>query len=109
MNDIERHLSDFYAANRDTVRSKRPADVVKSTLLDIMANGTAIQVFREKLVDFRGESPTRIVVTVRRQRLNAGWSGVQRLFPVSQLETAIVYANKLAQNEISRQSLVAIA
>ena len=108
MNNTERLFSEYFHAKRENSRRKRPAREMKTTLLDVQTNGTVISVFKEKSILNCGPS-IRIVVAVRRQRFGFGWSGLQKLFPVSQLETAILYANKLAQNEISRQSLVAIA
>ncbi|HBR4931469.1 TPA: hypothetical protein MAM93_004917 [Klebsiella pneumoniae] len=80
-----------------------------TTLLDIVANGTAIRVFKESAASFDNGVSRRVVVSVRRSKLKSGWTAVQKIFPISQLETAILYANKMAQKEISRESLAAIA
>lgn len=109
MNNTERLLSAYYATKRNEFKEKRKTNLSSITLLDVVANGTAIRVFKENSTSFDCGVSRRIVVSVRRSKLKSGWSAVQKIFPISQLETAIVYANKMAQKEISRESLAAIA
>lgn len=108
MNNTERLLSSYYATQRNDFKEKRKTNLSSITLLDIVANGTAIRVFKESAASFDNGVSRRVVVSVRRFS-SAGWTAVQKIFPISQLETAIVYANKMAQKEISRESLAAIA
>ncbi len=109
MNNTERLLSSYYATQRNEFKEKRKTNLSSVTLLDIVANGTAIRVFKESTASFDNGVSSRVVVSVRRSKLKSGWAAVQKIFPISQLETAIVYANKMAQKEISRESLAAIA
>lgn len=109
MNNTERLLSSYYATQRNEFKEKRKTNLSSVTLLDIVANGTAIRVFKENTASFDNGVSSRVVVSVRRSKLKSGWTAVQKIFPISQLETAIVYANKMAQKEISRESLAAIA
>ncbi|SWZ02908.1 Uncharacterised protein [Klebsiella pneumoniae] len=109
MNNIERLLSSYYATQRNEFKEKRKTNLSCVTLLDIVANGTVIRVFKESTASFDNGVSRRVVVSVRRSKLKSGWTAVQKIFPISQLETAIVYANKMAQKEISRESLAAIA
>lgn len=109
MNNTERLLSSYYATQRNEFKGKRKTNLSCVTLLDIVANGTVIRVFKESTASFDSGVSHRVVVSVRRSKLKSGWTAVQKLFPISQLETAILYANKMAQKEISRESLAAIA
>lgn len=109
MNNTERMLSSYYAMQRNEFKEKRKTNLSCITLLDIVANGTVIRVFKESTASFDSGVSRRVVVSVRRSKLKSGWTAVQKLFPISQLETAILYANKMAQKEISRESLAAIA
>lgn len=109
MNNTERLFAAYYATQRNTFKEERNSLVSIVTLLDIVANGSAIRVFKESTVSFDDGISRRVVVSVRRSKLKSGWTAVQRIFPISQLETAILYANKMAQKEISRESLAAIA
>lgn len=109
MNNTERLLSSYYATQRNEFKEKRKTNLSCVTLLDIVANGTVIRVFKESTASFDSGVSRRVVVSVRRSKLKSGWTAVQKLFPISQLETAILYANKMAQKEISRESLAAIA
>ncbi len=109
MNNTERLLTSYYATQRNEFKEKRKTNLSSVTLLDIVANGTAIRVFKENTASFDNGVSSRVVVSVRRSKLKSGWAAVQKIFPISQLETAIVYANKMAQKEISRESLAAIA
>lgn len=109
MTYTENLFSAYHAAKREEFKASRMTVVPGLTLLDILANGTAVRVFKENVCNSAGLVSQRVVVNVRRTRLKAGWSGVQKIFPISQLETAILYANKMAQKEISRVSLAAIA
>lgn len=109
MNNTERLLSSYYATQRNDFKEKRKTNLSSTTLLDIVANGTAIRVFKESAASFDNGVSRRVVVSVRRSKLKSGWAAVQKIFPISQLETAILYANKMAQKEISRESLAAIA
>lgn len=109
MNNIERLLSSYYATQRNEFKEKRKTNLSCVTLLDIVANGTVIRVFKESTASFDNGVSRRVVVSVRRSKLKSGWTAVQKIFPISQLETAILYANKMAQKEISRESLAAIA
>nr|UVY41849.1 MAG: hypothetical protein [Bacteriophage sp.] len=109
MNNTDRLFSAYHIAKRAEFKETRKTNTSSLTLLDILANGTAIRVFKECSVSFDSGSSHRVVVSVRRSGLKSGWSAVQRIFPISQLETAILYANKMAQKEISRESLAAIA
>ncbi|WP_256682401.1 hypothetical protein [Klebsiella grimontii] len=109
MNNTERLFSAYHTAKRADFKATSKTITSSLTLLDILANGTAIRVFKECSVSFESGLSPRVVVSVRRSRLKSGWSAVQRIFPISQLETAILYANKMAQKEISRESLAAIA
>lgn len=109
MNNTERQLSSYYATQRNEFKEKRKTNLSSVTLLDIVANGTVIRVFKESTASFDSGVSRRVVVSVRRSKLKSGWTAVQKLFPISQLETAILYANKMAQKEISRESLAAIA
>lgn len=108
MNNTERLLSAYYATKRNEFKEKRKTNLSSVTLLDVVANGTVIRVFKENTVSFDSGVSRRVVVSVRRFS-SAGWTAVQKIFPISQLETAILYANKMAQKEISRESLAAIA
>lgn len=109
MNKTERLFSAYHAAKREGFKETRKTNVSSTTLLDILANGTAIRVFKESVSSIESGVSRRVVVSVRHRRLSSGWSAVQQIFPISQLETAILYANKMAQKEISRESLAAIA
>lgn len=109
MNNTERLLSSYYATQRNEFKEKRKTNLSCVNLLDIVANGTVIRVFKESTASFDSGVSRRVVVSVRRSKLKSGWTAVQKLFPISQLETAILYANKMAQKEISRESLAAIA
>lgn len=109
MNNTERLFAAYYATQRNTFKEERNSIVSIVTLLDIVANGSAIRVFKESTVSFDDGISRRVVVSVRRSKLKSGWTAVQKIFPISQLETAILYANKMAQKEISRESLAAIA
>ena len=109
MNNTERLFAAYYATQRNTFKEERNSLVSIVTLLDIVANGTAIRVFKESAASFDNGVSRRVVVSVRRSKLKSGWTAVQKIFPISQLETAILYANKMAQKEISRESLAAIA
>ncbi|MEG8915507.1 hypothetical protein U4S76_08315 [Klebsiella pneumoniae] len=109
MNNTERLFAAYYATQRNTFKEERNSLVSIVTLLDIVANGSAIRVFKESTASFDNGVSSRVVVSVRRSKLKSGWAAVQKIFPISQLETAIVYANKMAQKEISRESLAAIA
>lgn len=109
MNNTERLFSAYHTAKRKEFKETRKTNLSSLTLLGILANGTAIRVFKESATSFDNGVSRRVVVSVRRTHLKSGWSAVQKIFPISQLETAILYANKMAQKEISRESLAAIA
>lgn len=109
MTNTERLFAAYYATQRNTFKEKRNNLVSIVTQLDIVANGSAIRVFKESTVSFDDGISRRVVVSVRRHQHKSGWTAVQKIFPVSQLETAILYANKMAQIVISRESLAAIA
>ncbi|SBW72890.1 Uncharacterised protein [Klebsiella pneumoniae] len=109
MNNTERLFAAFYATQRNTFKEERNSLVSIVTLLDIVANGSAIRVFKESTVSFDDGISRRVVVSVRRSKLKSGWTAVQKIFPISQLETAILYANKMAQKEISRESVAELS
>ncbi|HHT4259150.1 TPA: hypothetical protein ACTYZB_004817 [Klebsiella variicola] len=108
MNNTERLLSAYYATKRNEFKEKRKTTLSSLTLLDIIANGSAVRVFKESVGCFDEGISNRVVVSVRR-RHGSGWVAVQKMFPVLQLETAILYANKMAQKVISIESVSAIA
>ena len=87
---------------------EKPALVAEITLLDIVANGTSIRLFRETAVSFDKNTFTRYVMNVRRQR-GKGWMAFQRMWPEHQLELALMEVNRVAQQEIQRASVMAIA
>lgn len=89
-------------------RKEKPTAMPQLTLLDIIANGTAIRLFKETLVSFDNGSRTRYVMSVRRQR-GRGWVSKQMIWPEEELELALLEANKAAQQEIQRVSLQATA
>lgn len=89
-------------------RKVKPNVVSQLTLLDIIANGTAIRLFEETLVSFDNVSRARYVMSVRRQS-GRGWMAKQLIWPEGELESALLEANKVAQQEIQRASLMATA
>lgn len=89
-------------------RKEKPTVMSQLTLLDIIANGTAIRLFKETLVSFDNGSRTRYVMSVRRQS-GRGWMAKQIIWPEGELEQALLEANKVAQQEIQRASLLATA
>lgn len=94
--------------DKDQKRKEKPALVAQLTLLDIVANGTSIRLFRETAVSFDKNTITRYVMNVRRQR-GKGWVAFQRMWPEHQLELALMEVNRVAQQEIQRASVMAIA
>ncbi|ENL8728930.1 hypothetical protein AB6I73_003890 [Citrobacter amalonaticus] len=89
-------------------RKEKPAVLNQLTLLDVIANGTAIRLFKETLASFESGSRTRYVLSVRRQN-GRGWQSRQDIWPEGELEQALLAANKVAQQEIQRASLLATA
>ncbi len=89
-------------------RKEKPTAMSQLALLDIIANGTAIRLFKETLVSFDNGSRTRYVMSVRRQS-GRGWMAKQIIWPEGGLEQALLEANKAAQQEIQRASLLATA
>lgn len=89
-------------------RKEKPTLMGHLTLLDIVANGTSIRLFREKAITFDAGNFTRYVMVVRRQR-GRGWMSVQKMWPEDQLEPALMEANRVAQQEIQRASVQAVA
>ncbi|CAH3952106.1 hypothetical protein I9Y19_004053 [Citrobacter freundii] len=89
-------------------RKEKPTAMNQLTLLDIIANGTAIRLFKETLVSFDNGSRTRYVMSVRRPS-GRGWMAKQIIWPEGELEQALLEANKVAQQEIQRASLLATA
>lgn len=89
-------------------RKEKPTAMSQLTLLDIIANGTAIRLFKETLVSFDNGCRTRYVMSVRRQN-GGGWMAKQIIWPEGELEHALLEANKVAQQEIQRVSLLATA
>lgn len=51
--------------DKDQKRKEKPALVAQLTLLDIVANGTSIRLFRETAVSFDKNTFTRYVMNVR--------------------------------------------
>lgn len=84
-------------------RKEKPTVMSQLTLLDIIANGTAIRLFKETLVSFDNGSRTRYVMSVRRQS-GRWWMAKQIIWPEGELEQALLEANKVAQQEIQRAS-----
>ncbi|ELY2528061.1 hypothetical protein SMZ85_003928 [Cronobacter sakazakii] len=89
-------------------RKDKPAVLGSITLLDIVANGTVIRLFKETLVSFDNGSRTRYVMNVRRHS-GKGWVAKQVIWPESDLELALLEVNKVAQQEIQRATTLAIA
>jgi hypothetical protein len=89
-------------------RKDKPAVLGSITLLDIVANGTAIRLFKETVVVFGETSRKRIVMNVRRHS-GKGWVAKQVIWPESDLELALLEVNKVAQQEIQRATTLAIA
>ncbi len=89
-------------------RKDKPAVLGSITLLDIVANGTAIRLFKETVVVFGETSRKRIVMNVRRHS-GKGWVAKQVIWPASDLELALLEVNKVAQQEIQRATTLAIA
>lgn len=89
-------------------RKDKPAVLGSITLLDIVANGTAIRLFKETVVVFGDTSRKRIVMNVRRHS-GKGWVAKQVIWPASDLELALLEVNKVAQQEIQRATTLAIA
>ncbi|EEO1593027.1 MULTISPECIES: hypothetical protein [Citrobacter] len=87
---------------------EKPAVLSQLTLLDIIANGTAIRLFKETFVSFDNGSRARYVMSVRRQN-RRGWMAKQIIWPEGELKQALLEANKVAQQEIQRASLMATA
>lgn len=94
--------------NVGQVRKERPAIVGQITLLDIIANGTAIRLFTETLASIDDGVKKRYILNVRRQ-CGRGWMAKQIIWPEGELEQALLEANKVAQQEIQRASLLATA
>lgn len=89
-------------------RRQKPTVVNQLTLLDIIANGTAIHLFKETVVDLQGDVRSRYVLKVRRQH-GRDWSSKQVMWPTDQLSRAILEVNKVAQQEIQRATILATA
>ena len=89
-------------------RKDKPAVLGSITLLDIVANGTVIRLFKETVVVFGETSRKRIVMSVRRYSAK-GWVAKQVIWPGSDLELALLEVNKVAQQEIQRATTLAIA
>ncbi|EAR5803654.1 hypothetical protein ABL037_004318 [Salmonella enterica] len=87
---------------------EKPVTLNQLTLLDVIANGTAIRLFRETLVSFDRNSSTRYVMSVRRHHKN-GWIAKQIIWPEDKLEQALIEANKTVQQEVQRVSTLLIA
>lgn len=87
---------------------EKPVMVNQLTLLDVIANGTAIRLFRETLVSFDKNSSTRYVMSVRRHNKN-GWMAKQMIWAEDKLEQALIEANKIVQQEVQRVSTLLIA
>ena len=83
--------------DKDQKRKEKPALVAQLTLL-----------FRETAVSFDKNTFTRYVMNVSRQR-GKGWVAFQRMWPEHQLELALMEVNRVAQQEIQRASVMAIA
>lgn len=64
-------------------RKDKPAVLGSITLLDIVANGTAIRLFKETVVVYGETSRKRIVMNVRRHS-GKGW-GLNKLSGLSQI------------------------
>ena len=71
--------------DKDQKRKEKPALVAQLTLLDIVANGTSIRLFRETAVSFDKYTFTRYVMNVRRQR-GKGWVAFQGMWAEHQLK-----------------------
>ncbi|WP_251000627.1 hypothetical protein [Escherichia coli] len=67
-------------------RKEKPALVAQLTLLDIVANGTSIRLFRETAVSFDKNTFTRYVMNVRRQR-GKGWVAFHKNVAVTSART----------------------
>lgn len=89
-------------------RKDKPAVLGSITLLDIVANGTAIRLFKEIVVVYGETSRKRIVMNVRRHS-GKGWVAKQVIWPESDLELALLEVNKVTQQEIQRATTLAIA
>lgn len=89
-------------------RKDKPAVLGSIILLDIVANGTVIRLFKETVVVFGEISRKRIVMSVRRYSAK-GWVAKQVIWPESDLELALLEVNKVAQQEIQRATTLAIA
>ncbi len=87
-------------------RKTKPEVAHQLTLLDIIANGTAIRLFKETVVS--EDTRTRYVMSIRRPS-GRGWMAKQIIWPAGKLEQALLEANKVAQQEIQRVSLLATA
>lgn len=89
-------------------KKDRPTLLKQLTLLDVIANGTSIRLFKETLATFENGARSRYVMSVRRQG-KTGWVSKQMIWPEGKLELALLEANKAAQQEIQRVSLQATA
>ncbi|ELY3541552.1 hypothetical protein SNQ26_003674 [Cronobacter malonaticus] len=92
--------------NAGQPRKAKPEIAHQLTLLDIIANGTAIRLFKETVVS--EDTRTRYVMSIRRPS-GRGWMAKQIIWPAGKLEQALLEANKVAQQEIQRVSLLATA
>ncbi|WBM72974.1 hypothetical protein OH773_22290 (plasmid) [Buttiauxella sp. WJP83] len=89
-------------------RKERPSTTSQMTLLDIVANGTAIRLFKETIVSIDIGVKKRYVMSVRRQS-GRGWIAKQVIWPEGELELALLEVNKVAQQEIQRVTVLATA
>lgn len=108
MTKIEAHLMAYYKANKEQIRQECPRVLTSVTLLDILANGTAICLFREAIGGKDATINNRLVISVRRP-LKKGWTWIQHTLPADQMQEALLRANQIAQLEIQRVSIAAIA
>ncbi|HFP9309417.1 TPA: hypothetical protein ACJI3N_005307 [Raoultella planticola] len=111
MNRTETLFASYYAPGREAFKEKRPRILTSITLLDILANGVAIRVHREAVGGFDCGIRSSLVVSVRKPARypQKGWSAVQYILSDKEEAKAILLANKLAQREIAKISIEAIA
>lgn len=108
MANFDSKLVKHYESNKEQIRQNRPRVLTSVTLLDILANGTAIRLFREAIGGKDATINNRLVISVRRP-LKKGWTSVQHTLPADQMQEALLRANQIAQMEIQRVSIAAIA
>ncbi|EMA2753935.1 TPA: hypothetical protein RMT52_005128 [Escherichia coli] len=89
--------------DKDQKRKEKPEMISRLALLDVIANGTSVRLFRETVVSFEKDPFTRYVMCVRRRR-GKGWMSLQRMWPEKQSQQALLEVNRVAKQEINRAS-----